>query len=98
MNEHKEPILSVQLQMPSRIFKHSMQCQREITSLFSFITSFLHQENVWINYTEPNYGFCLLVCFFKLEVKYLRKFLLKSLYLHHQHWIKSLPLTYSRLK
>lgn len=43
MNEHKEPILSVQLQIPGRILKHSKQRQRENTSLFTFITSFLYQ-------------------------------------------------------
>lgn len=43
--------------MPNRIFKYSRQHKGEITSLFTFIPSFLHQEKVLRSYSEPHYAF-----------------------------------------
>lgn len=43
--------------MSNRIFKYSRQHKGEITSLFTFIPSFLHQEKVLRSYTESYYAF-----------------------------------------
>lgn len=55
--------------MPNRIFKYSRQHKGEITSLFTFNPSFLHQEKVLRSYAEPYYAFFGCFSFFLTQSK-----------------------------